>query len=69
MIRTTEISLHGEQTECDYMVNAEGEITGLVLHIDGEKVQGRELLRVNAIYEALEAHHCNLVEEDCVDET
>jgi hypothetical protein len=64
MIRTTELSIHGAQTECDYRINPEGKITGLLLYIKGEKVQARDLLNIPAVYEALEAHHCNLLEED-----
>ena len=63
MTRHTEISIHGEQVDCRYKVD-DGEITHLNLMIDKKWVLMDELLDIPSVYEALEAHHQNILEDE-----
>lgn len=67
MIRKTKININGQQVECRYLVQ-DGEITYLHLRIDNDWADSSELLDLPWVYESLDAHHKNLLEEDCINE-
>lgn len=62
-IRSTEICIHGKQVDCRYIVKKSG-ITHLNLMIYKKWVKMDELLDLPWVYESLEAHHQNLLEEE-----
>lgn len=63
MKRETEICIDGQMVDCRYLVQS-GEITYLHLKTDGGWSIHTELLSLPWLYESLEAHHANLLEEE-----
>ena len=50
--------------ECDYMVNAEGEITGLLILDKGGVIPGKYLLELDSVIEDLQADNENKILEE-----
>ena len=63
--RETEICIDGKMVDCRYLVQ-HGEITYLQLETDGNWSNHTALLSLPWLYESLEAHHTNLLEEENV---
>jgi len=62
MKRYTELSIHGQQVECRYLVK--DTIEHLNLLIGGQWVGMDDLLNIDEVYLSLDAHHQNLLQED-----
>lgn len=64
MKRTASIDIAGSEVEVCYKVNEFGRIHGLEFDNKGITYPCENMLEIDAVYEALEAHHMNLLEED-----
>ena len=61
--RETEICIDGQMVDCKYEVKHR-EIIKLEVVINNELLEMTELLHLPWVYESLEAHHLNLLEEE-----
>lgn len=68
MIRTTEIDIHGQEVRVAYKIE-HGEITRLRIKTkEYGTVNASNLLYIDSVCKALEAHHANLLEEDNIND-
>lgn len=64
MKRETEIDIAGDEVSVSYSVNEFGRIHGLEFINKGIAWPCENMLEIDSVYDALQAHHTNLLIED-----